>query len=165
MTEKKDDNLNVLVRSDTKNEDKEIGAEAEEEIDEYDEDMILTWVTEDEQSGTMCFNTVKEEEPTEDETLSAGTYAISSTGTLDGGSNYYSDDTKQVLTIHEDGTGSFYFKEVRYDITFEDDVLTVNGQQLPYRYIPGSENDKPMLTLYWYRDGISSIILRPVPEA
>ena len=38
MTEKKDDNLNVLVRSDTKNEDKEIGAEAEEEIDEYDND-------------------------------------------------------------------------------------------------------------------------------
>lgn len=38
MTEKKDDNLNVLVRSDTKNEDKEIGAEAEEEIDEYGED-------------------------------------------------------------------------------------------------------------------------------
>lgn len=38
MTEKKDDNLNVLVRSDTKNEDKENGAEAEEEIDEYDED-------------------------------------------------------------------------------------------------------------------------------
>ncbi len=38
MTEKKDDNLNVLVRSDTKNEDKEIGADAEEEIDEYGED-------------------------------------------------------------------------------------------------------------------------------
>lgn len=134
-------------------------------FDEYDEDMILTWVTEDDQSGTMCFDAVKEEEPTEDETLSAGTYAISSTGTITGGSNYYSDDTKQVLTICEDGTGSFYFKEVRYDITFEDEVLTVNGQQLPYRYIPGSENDKPMLTLYWYRDGISSIILRPVPEA
>ena len=39
MTEKKDDNLNVLVRSDTKNDDKEIGADAEEEIDEYDEDI------------------------------------------------------------------------------------------------------------------------------
>lgn len=39
MTEKKDDNLNVLVRSDTKSEDIEIGAEAEEEIDEYDEDI------------------------------------------------------------------------------------------------------------------------------
>lgn len=41
MTEKKDDNLNVLVRSDTKNEDKEIGTDAEEEIDEYgnDEDI------------------------------------------------------------------------------------------------------------------------------
>lgn len=39
MTEKKDDNLNVLVRSDTKNEDKEIGAEAEEETDEYDEEI------------------------------------------------------------------------------------------------------------------------------
>ena len=38
MTEKKDDNLNVLVRSDTKNEDKEIGTDAEEESDEYDED-------------------------------------------------------------------------------------------------------------------------------
>lgn len=38
MKEKKDDNLNVLVRSDTKNEDKEIGTEAEEEIDEYDND-------------------------------------------------------------------------------------------------------------------------------
>lgn len=39
MTEKKDDNLNVLVRSDTKSEDKEIGADAEEKIDEYDEDI------------------------------------------------------------------------------------------------------------------------------
>ncbi len=39
MTEKKDDNLNVLVRSDTKSEDIEIGAESEEEIDEYDEDI------------------------------------------------------------------------------------------------------------------------------
>jgi hypothetical protein len=39
MTEKKDDNLNVLVRSDAKSEDKEIGAESEEEIDEYDEDI------------------------------------------------------------------------------------------------------------------------------
>lgn len=39
MTEKKDDNLNVLVRSDAKSEDKESGAESEEEIDEYDEDI------------------------------------------------------------------------------------------------------------------------------
>ena len=38
MTEKKDDNLNVLVCSDAKSEDKEIGADAEEEIDEYDND-------------------------------------------------------------------------------------------------------------------------------
>ena len=49
MTEKKDDNLNVLVRSDAKSEDKEIGADAEEEIDEYgnDEDIY----DEDENDG------------------------------------------------------------------------------------------------------------------
>ena len=41
MTEKKDDNLYVLVRSDAKSEDKEIGEDAEEKIDEYgnDEDI------------------------------------------------------------------------------------------------------------------------------
>lgn len=134
-------------------------------FDEYEDDLTLTWVTDDEQSGTVQFEIVEEEEPSEDTSLRAGTYAITSIGLIDGGSNYYNANTKQLLTIREDGTGSFYFKETHYDITFEKEVLMINGQQLPYRYIPGSENDEPLLMLYWYRDGTTSIALRPVPEA
>lgn len=135
-------------------------------FDEYEDDITLTWVTEDDQYGTICFNTLEEEkeETTEDTSLSSGTYVITSTNTMDGVTHYVQDNTDQVLTIHEDGTGSFYFKEVYYDITFEKEMLVINGQQLPYRYIPGSETDEPLLLLYWYRDETTSIALRPVPE-
>ncbi len=132
-------------------------------FDEYEEDLTLTWVTEDDQYGTIYFNAVEEEKTTESKTLSAGTYAVSSIGTTDGGINYYSKDTNQILKIYEDGTGSFYFKNTHYDVTFEKDALVINGQQLPYRYIAGTEDNEPLLMLYWYRDGTSSIALRPAP--
>jgi hypothetical protein len=127
--------------------------------------LTLTWVTEDDQYGTVRFDIVEEEEPAEDTSLCAGTYAVTNIGLTDGGSNYYNANTDQILTIREDGTGSFYFKQTHYDITFEKEVLVVNGQQLPYRYIPGSENDEPLLILYWYRDGTTSISLRPAPKS
>lgn len=134
-------------------------------FEEYEDDLTLTWVTEDDQYGTVQFDIVEEEEPAEDTSLSAGTYAVTNIGLTDGGSNYYNANTDQILTIREDGTGSFYFKQTHYDITFEKEVLVVNGQQLPYRYIPGSENDEPLLMLYWYRDGTTSISLRPAPKS
>lgn len=121
----------------------------------YSDDLTLVWDNEDDAFGKMYFEATENSPP-------AGTYAVSSVGTADGSTEFYSSQTADALAINEDGTGSFYYKETRYDIRFEQSILTIGDRKVAYRYIAGSEDEEPLLTLYWSQDGINTIALRPV---
>lgn len=94
----------------------------------------------------------------------AGTYAVSSIGTEDGSVEFYSQITDEVMVINEDGTGTFYYGETLYDIAFKNGALHIDGERIQYIYTSGAPEES-LVVVYWFRDGVNSIALRPVNES
>lgn len=90
----------------------------------------------------------------------AGTYAVSSVGE-NGNVQFYSQVTEEVLTLSQDGTGSFFFAGQQYDILLQGSTLTVNGKPIGFSYTVLSE-EEAMLMFLWPNEGADSIVLRPI---
>lgn len=93
----------------------------------------------------------------------AGTYAVSSVGGVDGSMDIYSELTDEILTLAEDGTGTFLFAEKTYEILLQDYVLLVDGEPIGYSYYPEG-GETPIWMLLWANEEAGSIALRPVTE-
>ena len=93
----------------------------------------------------------------------AGSYAVSSVGTVDGSMEIYSELTDEILTLAEDGTGTFLFAEQQHEILLQDYVLLVDGEPIGYSYYPEG-GETPILMLLWANEEAGSIALRPVTE-
>ena len=93
----------------------------------------------------------------------AGTYGVSSVGTMDGSVQYSYSLTHEIMVIEKDGTGTFYFGGEEYDIAFDDGKLQAEGRELSYQYTSG-DADEAMLLIYWQQDDVNTIILRPIQE-
>ena len=87
----------------------------------------------------------------------AGTYAVSSVS-LNGNMNLYGAVTSEVLTIAQDGTGTFVFGDRQYAVILRDGVFSVDGETIGYTYYP----EEAMLMLLWGKEDADTIVLRPV---
>ena len=87
----------------------------------------------------------------------AGTYAVSSVG-LNGSVNFYGAVTDEVLTISQDGTGTFVFADQQYAVALRDGVFAVDGEAVGFSYSP----DEGMLMLLWGKEDADTIVLRPI---
>lgn len=119
-------------------------------------DLELDLVTEDDRSCNLRLDIVECDAPP------AGTYHISSVEAADGTIHSYDAATDQIMTVDKDGKGSFHYDGTLYSIAFENNALTVNGEQIPCRYTLMTTTDDSLLTLYWFKDGVRTITLHPV---
>lgn len=90
-----------------------------------------------------------------------GTYAVSSIGTMEGDTVFYSAVTDEILVLNEDGTGNFYYDGQTYEITLDGNALLVDGEECFCTY-QTLETDEAILFLYWARDDTNTIALRPI---
>ena len=90
-----------------------------------------------------------------------GTYAVSSVGTMDGSTMFYTDVGDELFVLNPDGTGSFFYDGKSYEILLDGSKLLVDGEECSYRYVV-LETEEEILFLYWARDDTNSIALRPV---
>lgn len=120
-------------------------------------DLELELVTEDDRSCNLRLDIVECDAPP------AGTYGISSVEKADGSILSYDSATDQIMTVDKDGKGSFHYDGTLYSIAFENKALTINGEQIPCRYTLMTTTYDSLLTLYWFKDGVRTITLHPVP--
>ena len=72
--------------------------------------------------------------------------------------NLYGAVTSEVLTIAQDGTGTFVFGDRQYAVILRDGVFSVDGETIGYTYYP----EEAMLMLLWGKEDADTIVLRPV---
>ncbi|MBQ8910727.1 MAG: hypothetical protein IJY91_06795 [Oscillospiraceae bacterium] len=92
----------------------------------------------------------------------AGSYMVSSVS-VNGDMLIYGEETEDLLTISEDGTGSFYFAKNQHAVQLTEDSLLIDGKPMPFSYYPEG-GDSPILLLLWMNEDADSIALRPVEE-
>lgn len=96
------------------------------------------------------------------QTPPSGIYAVSSIGTTDGDTLFYSAVTDELLVLNEDGTGTFFYDGKDYNIILDGSRLLVDGEECAYSYNVLKTGEK-ILFLFWARDNTNSIALRPIP--
>lgn len=92
----------------------------------------------------------------------AGRYIVSSVS-VNGDMLIYDEEAEELLTISEDGTGSFYFSENQHTVQLTEDSLLIDGEPMPFSYYPEG-GDSPILLLLWMNEDADSIALRPVEK-